>query len=175
MNLAPFNDFLIACVGASASFIGLLFVALSLVLARDDDAGVGSLEFTDRRLAESAFTALANIFFVSLVALMPNTNIGDAAVVMALIGLRNSWGLFSRAREIHKTQGASYLKWDMLWIIVSAFVYVFEGVYAILLIIHPNSMTDLDVMTSIIITLFAAALVRSWQLTGIRSSTPKKV
>src|SRR5271155_300351 len=116
MDLAPFNDFLIACVGASASFIGLLFVALSLVLARDDDAGVGSLEFTDRRLAESAFTALANIFFVSLVALMPNTNIGDAAIVMALIGLRNSWGLFTRAKQIHKEQGGSYLGWDILWI-----------------------------------------------------------
>jgi hypothetical protein len=169
MNLAPFQDFLIACVGASASFIGLLFVALSVVLARDDDAGVGSLEFTDRRLAESAFTALANVFFISLVALMPSTNIGDVAIVMALIGLRNSWSLFDRARNLKKSQAGPYIKRDLFWIGISALVYLFEGIYAIALIVHPNSALDLNIVVSIIIALFATALVRSWQLTGIRS------
>jgi len=169
MDLAPFYDFLIACVGASASFIGLLFVALSLVLARDDDAGVGSLEFTDRRLAESAFTALANVFFVSLVALMPTTNIGWVALVMALVGLRTAWRLFVQARALKKSERGRYLKQDIFWIAASTLVYLFEGVYAVLLIVHPNSLSDLDVMTSIIIALFATALVRSWQLTGIRT------
>lgn len=169
MDLAPFNDFFIACVGASASFIGLLFVALSLVLARDDDAGVGSLEFTDRRLAESTFTALGNVFFVCLVALMPNTNIGYVAAVMALIGLRNAWGLFKQARAIQKTKPGQYPTRDIFWIATSTLVYLLEEVYAILLIVHPESSTDLQVMTWIIVALFSAALVRSWQLTGIRS------
>lgn len=169
MNLAPFNDFLIACVGASASFIGLLFVALSLVLARDDNAGVGALEFTDRRLAESAFAGLANVFFVSLVALMPSTNIGWVAVVMALIGLRSAWILFVQARKIPKNQKGAHPKRDIFWIGISTLVYMLEGIYAILLLIHPTSVSDLNAMTSIIIALFATALVRSWQLTGIRS------
>jgi hypothetical protein len=169
MDLAPFHDFLIACVGASASFIGLLFVALSLVLARDDDAGVGSLEFTDRRLAESAFTALANVFFVSLIALMPATNIGWAALVMALIGMRTAWRLFVQARTIKKSKQGRYHKQDIFWIAASTLVYVFEGVYAILLLLHPNSTSDLDIMTFVLIALFSTALLRSWQLTGIRA------
>lgn len=169
MDLTPFQNFFIVCVGASASFIGLLFVALSLVLARDDDAGVGSLEFTDRRLAESTFTALANIFFVCLVALMPNTNIGWVVIVMALIGLRSAWRLLAQARAIKKSEQGRYHQQDIFWIGASTIVYLFEGVYAVLLLIHPNSTTDLNVMTSIIIALFATALVRSWQLTGIRT------
>ena len=161
MNLAPFQDFLIACVGASASFIGLLFVALSLVLARDDDAGVGALEFTDRRLAESAFTALANVFFVSLVALMPDTNIGWVALVMALVGLRSSWRLYARAKKARK---------EAFWISASSLVYLVEGIYAAAILLQPMSVTDLNVITSMLIVLFGGGLIRSWELTGIRAS-----
>lgn len=169
MNLSPFHDFLIACIGASASFIGLLFVALSLVLARDDDAGVGSLEFTDRRLAESAFTALANVFFVCLVALMPGTNIGWVALVMALVGLRTAWRLYVQARTLKKSAQGRYHRRDIFWIGASTIVYLLEGIYAILLILHPSSVSDLNAIASIIIALFATALLRSWQLTGIRT------
>ena len=35
MDITLYKDFLITCAGASASFIGLLFVALSVVLANN--------------------------------------------------------------------------------------------------------------------------------------------
>jgi hypothetical protein len=166
MDLAPFKDFLIASVGASASFIGLLFVALSVVMGRKSEDS--ELEFNDRRLAESAFTAFANVFFVSLVALMPDTNIGWAALVMALIGLNNSWRLFAWAKKI-KAQGGPHLEREIFWISASVIVYLLEAIYALGILIHPTSASDLNWITSIIIALFGGGLVRSWELTGIRT------
>jgi hypothetical protein len=166
MELGPYHDFLIACVGASASFIGLLFVALSLVITRKGESV--DLEFSDRRLAESAFTALANVFFVCLVALMPNTNIGYGALVMALIGMRSSWLLFKRAKDIRGSEGGVYPKREVFWIIASLLIYLAQAIYAWRLLLHPTSAADLNMMTTVIIILFGAGLVRSWELTGIR-------
>ena len=168
MPLDPFKDFLIACVGASASFIGLLFVALSLVLARQGTDV--ELEFTDRRLAESAFTALVNVFFVSLVALIPgNDGIGWAALVVAVIGLRSSWRLFMRLKEvIKKDPNPLDRRRESYWIAVSLVVYVIQGLYAVRIIMNPMNVSNLNDMMSILLVLFGAGLLRSWELTGIR-------
>ena len=157
MDLAPFRDFLIACVGASASFIGLLFVALSVVMGRQGNNT--ELAFNDRRLAESAFTALANVFFVSLVALIPSTNIGWPALVMAILGLRTSYRLIVHARKI---------KTEIFWISTSVLVYSLEAIYAIILIFNPMSNAGLSFIIFILIALFGGGLIRSWELTGIR-------
>jgi hypothetical protein len=167
MPLDPFKDFLIACVGASASFIGLLFVALSVVLARGD-AGA-ELQFNDRRLAESSFTALANIFFVSLAALIAGTNIGYTALIASLFGLRNVWRLVARLRETRKTRTASDIKKDIFWIAGSVVIYAVQGIYAIRIIGKPADVSNLYAMAGILIGLFGVALVRTWKLTGIRA------
>lgn len=161
MELAPFRDFLIACVGASASFIGLLFVALSVVLTRKDKDT--ELEFTDRRLAESAFTALANVFFVSLAALIPGTNMGWAALAVALVGLRTSWRLIVRFIDIRKKA-----KEEVSWITTSLLIYLAQGIFAIRIIMQPTDMFNLYFMMGIMVGLFGGGLIRSWELTGIR-------
>src|ERR1700679_3635119 len=135
MQLELFKDFLIACVGASASFIGLLFVALSVVLTR---VGEGNkLKFSDRRLAESAFTALANVFFISLTALIPGANIGWVALIVAFFGFRNVWRLFGRLREEKNREGNQERRSDIFWIVASALVYVAQAGGAINIILYP--------------------------------------
>ncbi len=166
MPLEPFKDFLIACVGASASFIGLLFVALSVVLARGD---AGGLKFSDERLAETSFTALSNVFFISLVALIPGTNIGYVALIAALFGFRNVWRLFSRLRETRKKEGTAGRTEDIIWIVASVIVYAVEAVYAVRIILNPADIANLYIMMSILATLFGTALVRTWELTGVRA------
>jgi hypothetical protein len=168
LDLASYQVFFVACVGASASFIGLLFVALSVVLG-NKDADV-ELEFTDRRLAESSFTALAIIFFISLDALTPDTNIGYVTLITAFIGLRSSWQLFQRFRETRSKGGViSYQKGDVFWFIVSLFIYIAQGICGILIIRNPLDTTYLDYLSGILLWLFGMGLVRSWALTGIRS------
>jgi len=154
MPPANFNDFFITCVGASASFIGLLFVAISVVLSRGDS----QLEFNDRRLAETAFMALTNIFFISLQAVMPAANIGYIAIIFGLLGIRSAFRIFSHRKEDQA----------ILWFVSSNAVYLFQIFYSIRILMNPTDVGNIYAIASLILILFGGALIRSWELTGIR-------
>jgi hypothetical protein len=93
---------------------------------------------------------------------------------MAFAGLANSWNLFARAKEIRNKKKAAYQKGDLFWIAISALVYILEVIYSVFVIIHPNSIFDVTMITYIIIALFYMALIRSWQLISVKSDAPKK-
>ena len=141
---------MVACLGASASFIGLLFVCLSVVLQK---AGEEKIADRDRLLAESSYAALINIFFVSLFATLPHETIGYTCLSLALIGLLSCW------RLIHSSHIAP--------LITSAIVYVTELVFAVNLVTHPHHLLDTGWLEAIIVALFAISLIRAWGLTGI--------
>ena len=61
-----YESFFTASAGASAAILGLLVVAVSVVNADDSDPRTRELRTV---LAGSAFVVLADIFFVSIVAL----------------------------------------------------------------------------------------------------------
>ena len=85
-----FTGYFAATATAAAALIGLLFVAASLrpetVLGRGAPPAA-------QAVAGSAFTALINSFFVSLIALIPNTSLGYTASIMALLSLYSTWRL----------------------------------------------------------------------------------
>jgi hypothetical protein len=167
MPIDSLKDFLIACVGASASFIGLLFVALSVVLTRNESST--ELEFKDRRLAETSFTALADVFFVSISALISTTNIGVIALIAAFFGLVNVRRLYSRLTEIKKSEKKSDWRKNLYWITASTGIYIVQGFYAIKIMTEPANISNYYAMMGIFVALFGVALVRTWELTGIRS------
>jgi hypothetical protein len=68
-----FHDYFIASAGAAAALVGLLFVAVSIAPER---TVTRSAPVERRTVALSAYTALLNAFFLSLVALLPQTNLG---------------------------------------------------------------------------------------------------
>jgi hypothetical protein len=84
MQLVPqrFHDFFIASTGAGAALVGLLFVAVSVVPAR---TLTHALPLEGEMVAASAFTALVNAFFVSLIVLMPGVNLGAVAVMIGVL------------------------------------------------------------------------------------------
>jgi hypothetical protein len=70
--VSELHDLFSASVGASAALIGLLFVAISL----GPEKIFGALADPGQRAdAVGAFTALANIFFVSLTGLIPHVSV----------------------------------------------------------------------------------------------------
>jgi len=82
-----FQPFFTASVAASAGLIGLLFVSVSI--APERVFGPAS-EAVRQAQALSAFTALANIFFISMTSLIPRILFGiavTAIAVMTVIGL----------------------------------------------------------------------------------------
>jgi hypothetical protein len=79
---------------------GLLFVSISL---RPDSVFGGKSAADGRALAGSAFTALVNAFFVSLLALMPRANLGFTAAILAGFSLFRTLQLHWRIgrRDLH--------------------------------------------------------------------------
>src|SRR5580704_2956494 len=95
--LAHYQTFFAASAGASAAILGLLVVAVSVVNADDTDA-----KTRERRtvLAGSAFLALVDAFFVSIIALTGGAAIfGASNLAMALVGLLSTSRLIPRAKR----------------------------------------------------------------------------
>lgn len=154
---AGMTDFLIASVGASASFIGLLFVAISFITDKDPET---SHEFTDKRLlAESAYAALLNIFFISIVALVPGANIAYFILAMALFGLISTIRMFNVSERKHRTNGTLF---------VSGILYVVEGLYGSYVLAQGGFVIDNYVVMTFFVFLFGVSIARAWEVTGIR-------
>jgi hypothetical protein len=105
--LGHYEMFFAASAGASAAILGLLVVAVSVVNADDTDA-----KTRERRtvLAGSAFLALVDAFFVSIVALTGGAAVfGTSNVVMAMVGLLATRRLIPRAKRAGTSPAAFQL------------------------------------------------------------------
>jgi len=87
MVTEDFVSFFAVSAGASATLIGLLFIAISIEPARvfGSEARAEAAAKTS-----SAFTALANVYFVSLAALIPHIGVGIPVIVMSAFALINT-------------------------------------------------------------------------------------
>jgi hypothetical protein len=81
--VSALHDLFGASVGASAALIGLLFVAISLA---PEKVFGGAADAHKRADAVGAFTALANVFFVSLAGLLPR-GAPDVILVIAAVAI----------------------------------------------------------------------------------------
>ena len=94
-----FLTFFSVSAGASATLIGLLFIASSIEPARV----FGSEARAEAAAkASSAFTALANVYFVSLAALIPQIGVGIPVLVMSAFALINT---VQTARDLWSSEG----------------------------------------------------------------------
>ena len=76
-----FETFFVTSATVSSALIGLLFVSISIMPERIFGP---SAESARQAQALSAFSALANIFFISLSALIPHVSIGGVVAVVAI-------------------------------------------------------------------------------------------
>ncbi|MEJ0073495.1 MAG: hypothetical protein WDN27_05460 [Candidatus Saccharibacteria bacterium] len=151
-----YTDFLVATVTAAASFIGLLFVAMTLVM---DKSGKSKRQITTENImAEGSYLALLNLFFVGLVGLIPQTSLGYVFGVMGVLGLSNSARLLTAGRRDGVSRGI---------LGVSSAVYAAQLVYGVILIFNSNQMINQAAFITIVFTLFGSALGRAWELTGV--------
>ena len=92
-----YQNFFIASAGASAAILGLLVVAVSVVNADDANPTTRELRIV---LAGSAYVALVDIFFVSIVALTGGSVVfGLSSLAMATVGLMATRQLIPRAKR----------------------------------------------------------------------------
>ena len=157
-----FLTFFSVSAGASATLIGLLFIAISIEPARV----FGSEARAEAQAtAASAFTALANVFFVSLAALIPHIGVGIPVLVMSAFALINT---VQTGRDLWSSEGRHARRgWAL---VLGGFViYGFELRLGWALFRNPagmGSQGDLDGLAFLILGIYGIALARAWELLG---------
>jgi uncharacterized protein involved in response to NO len=159
-----YHDFFLAVASASGALVGLLFVAVSLV---PDRVTGPNPRLSHQVRASTALTALVTPLTLSLIALIPDTNIGWAAVAIGALGL-----LFVAAtlrRIISAGQDSS--RWSTL-AVLSGFliVMVLDLVSGIRLIRAEHTEGAIDTIAGAIVASLLIGVNRAWELVGGRHS-----
>jgi hypothetical protein len=161
-----YENFFIASAGASAAILGLLVVAVSVVNADDSDATT-----RERRtvLAGSAFVALVDIFFVSIVALTGGSVVfGLSSLATAAVGLLATRQLVPRAKRAGNfSRGFRTRNQNIAFASISAGCYSVQFVLAVALLAHTHSTALQRALVLVIVALYCSALGRAWEVTGI--------
>jgi hypothetical protein len=164
--VARYNDFFIASTGASAAILGLLVVAVSVVNADDADPTT-----RERRtvLAGSAFVALVDIFFVSIVALTGDSvDLGLSSLAMAIVGLLATSRLIPRAKRAGNfSRNFPTRRLNIVFAAISVGGYVVQLGLAVALLADTQNSALQHALVLIIVALYGSALGRSWEVTGI--------
>ena len=158
---AEFQPFFTASVAASSALIGLLFVGVSV-----DPVRVFGEKADARRQAQavSAFSALANAFFISLTSLIQGIIVG---LVVSLVATASSLQLLGLLVRVPPDRGglAESLRGALLFL-ASAAIYGGELYLGILLWTKPAETAALTGLLEVLLGAYAIGLGRAWQLLG---------
>ena len=156
-----YETFFLASAGASAALIGLLFVGVSIAPER-----VFGEKADPRRQAQaiSAFSALANVFFISMASLIPGIVLGAVVTVVGAVSSVQLLGLLVRVPQsgrnmVEAVRGA-------ILFLASAAIYSTEIYLGILLWMKPAGPSALAGLLEIMLGAYAIGLGRAWQLLG---------
>jgi hypothetical protein len=162
--LDQYSNFFVASSAASASFIGLLFVSLTIVDSRELDERTR----TNRdALAGSAFTQLLDAFFVSLGGLAGETYVyGGLGVAMAIFGLWTTSRLLPGViRSGNWSRDAPFRTSNILMPTVSILVYVLQLAFAIGVVLYDSNSVLLRLTVLVMLGLYGGAVARAWKIT----------
>jgi hypothetical protein len=159
-----YTNFFIASAGASAAFIGLLFVAITVV----------NLEESDQRsrarvsaLAGSAFALLLDAFFVAIISLTGDArSFAIANVAMAMVGLLVTQRLLPAViRAGNFARGVPHRWRNIALPVASISVYLLQVALGIALFLRFPSTDLLRPLVLLALGLYAGALARAWEIT----------
>ena len=146
-----YDAYLAAMATAAAALIGLLFVAVSV---RDDTIFGPNAMPGGEALAITAFTGLVNSFVVSLLGLIPKINIGEPAVIMAVIGII---AIVRLQRRLHTGR-------NLIVLAITLLTYAAQLGLGVLLLVDPHDSDQLINLSIIIFVTLIVSLQRAWSL-----------
>ena len=155
-----FLPFFTASVAASAALIGLLFVSVSISPER---VFGGQAESHKQAQALSAFTALVNIFFISLDALVPDVAIGIVVVIVTVPAVTQTLALLL---FLPQWRAGRMVPRGLFLFLASAAVYGYELYAGVDLWRHPTNRGALTAVVFVMIGAYAIGLGRAWELLG---------
>ena len=157
---AEFETFFLASSGASAALIGLLFVAVSIA---PEKVFGSDAEAVRQAQALSAFTALANAFFISMASLIPDVRIGIVVTIVAFASAMQTLALLTLVKH-WRAQSIVYR--GVVLFLGSALIYALELAVGIQLWVAPGNRGSLDGLLELILGAYAIGLGRAWELLG---------
>jgi hypothetical protein len=160
--VSELKEFFSASVGAAAALIGLLFVAVTFAPERITGADA---DMNKRGGALGAFFALANVFFVSLAALLPR-HAEQVIIGVALISIFNVAG----ESEAMRRRYPGLRGWRRFGL-TSLAIYLIELVLAVRLSLKIANPQSLGLIYTVL-GLYSYALGTSWRLLGFRDAAP---
>lgn len=155
-----YSNFIVASTQASAALIGLLFVSVSVAPERVFGE---KAEPSRRALALSAFTALANVFFVSFGGLVPHLLFGVMILIAGGIATSQTLALL---QHIPSWRRSRVLVRGLFLFAVSGAVYGYEIAIGVQLTLHPADPQALTALLGVLLGAYAIGLARAWQLLG---------
>ena len=146
-----YDAYLAAMATAAAALIGLLFVAVSV---RDDTIFGPNAMPGGEALAITAFTGLVNSFVVSTIGLIPKINIGEPAVIMAVISIV---AIVRLQRRLHTGR-------NLIVLAITLLAYAAQLGLGVLLLSDSHDSNQLINLCIIIFVTLIASLQRAWSL-----------
>ena len=161
--MTSYTGFFSGSATVAGALVGLLFVALSVApeRLRGEKASI-----EHQSIAATAFTALVDALFVSLVGLQPGGALRYGAVSLGALGLTSSCGL---AVRLWRARGSEPL--SRRWPYLLGFII---AVYAAQVIsgIAVGGSGEADLTVTFVYIMFAVGISRSWELLGLRGGGP---
>jgi hypothetical protein len=162
--IVSYSNFFVGSLTVAGALTGLLFVALSVAQEKDDVTA--SLE--RQAVAATAFTALVDALWVSLVALLPGGAEGDglssASLILGLLGVTSTAGLTIRLWRA-RSDGRRFSR---RWPVVLPAISVMYGAQAVTSILANTTHAALSNGATFVMIFFAVGIARSWELLGLR-------
>jgi hypothetical protein len=154
-----FDTFFGASAGVAGALVGLLFVAMSVASERFQGEE-GDRVHQIRALA--AFTAFTNALGVSLVAVIPDVEVGWAAILLGLVAASLSVASILALTPIRHSEPDR----DTHFLLGPALVYVAQVGVGIWLVAAPHSEPPVGVLCIGVVFCFLAGISRAWEVIG---------
>jgi hypothetical protein len=155
-----YTNFFLGSVTVAGALTGLLFVALSVAQSREQ----GKTSIEHQAVAGTAFTALVDSLWISLIALLPDGNgIPTANLLLGALGMTSTAGLGVRLWRARSGERFRH-RWPILLGLILA-TYVWQVVVSFTATSQRSAM---HAGATFVLVFFAVGIARSWELLGMR-------
>jgi hypothetical protein len=160
-----YRDLFAATAGAAAALTGLLFVAMTVASQR---ALVRGPRVIRQIRASAALLAFTSTLAIALFGLVPGTNIGYPAVVVAAFGI---FFVAAAIRSIVGSRAGPSLVRSQIWLILILLLISFaELIAGVVVLGNPASATSVQVIGYAVVTSLLVGIGRAWEFIGERDT-----
>ena len=159
--MGSYNDFFTGSATIAGALVGLLFVALSVQPERNRDRHM----IEHRAIAGTAFTALVDALFVSLIGLQPGSGLQYGAIIFGAFGLLTSLNLGHRLWTNRRR-----VRLSTRWSTFMGFIILVYAAQLITGLIPMSASEEAGRATTFIYIMFGLGIARAWELLGMQST-----